>query len=311
MPTQLHRLFESLTTEASLDALVQEKREEDLYLEFKQKADTRNGDLDANDKKNFSKALSGFANADGGILIFGIGTKKGAEGVDRAASLKPIKDHIRFRGHLMDSLLNATQPVVDDVRIECIDADANSGYVKCLIPQSVKPPHRAILADHHYWRRVSTGNRRMEHYELEDVFGRRLRPALKLFVELKPRPEGDPHEELHFLLLNEGRGVARHVGLHCKLDVACKIRGVQGNGLKNVTSYNNGQPVVSYQDDISVIHSNGIYLAIGSATILREIKGVPLEVSVTWYSENMDTRRAEGTISPGNRYNLISESRVP
>lgn len=304
MPSALHRLFASLATEASLDALVQERREEDLYLEFKQKADRRNGDLSDNERRAFSKALSGFANADGGIVVFGIETAKGGEGVDRAASLKPITDHARFRGRLLDSILNATQPVVDDVRVETIDTDANSGYVKILVPQSVKPPHRAILAEHQYWRRISTGHRRMEHYELEDTFGRRLRPALRLFVELRPRPGDDPHEELHFFLLNEGRGVARHVGFLCKLDSSTTIQEAQGSGLQNVTHVNTGSPTISYTNDASVIHSNGIYLAAGHAIVLRQNKGSPLSIGVTWYSESMDTRRAEGTISPGNLYPL-------
>lgn len=304
MPSPLHRLYASLTTEASLDALIQERREEDLYLEFKQKVDSRNGDLSDGDKRAFSKTLSGFANADGGILIFGIETAKGVEGVDRAVSLKPITDHTRFRGRLLDSILNATQPVVDDVRVESIDVDANSGYVKILIPQSVKPPHRAVLAQHLYWRRVSTGHRQMEHYELEDTFGRRLRPALRVFVELRPRPEHDPHEELHFFLLNEGRGIARHVGFLCKLGPESKIQQTHGVGLQNVTSVNDGTPTISYTNDTSVIHSNGILLASGRATVLRENKGTPLAIAVTWYSEGMDTRRAEVIVSPGNRYSL-------
>src|SRR3990172_481244 len=198
MATLLDRLFESLLSEADLDAMVQDRREEDLHLEFKQKEDRRHGDLGDGDKKAFSKAMAGFANADGGVLVFGIETARSQDGVDRAVSLKPITDHHRFRSRLLDSILNTTQPVVDDVKVEAIDSTSSpgSGFVKCLIPQSVKPPHRAILADHHYWRRVSTGHRRMEHYELEDVFGRRLRPSLKLMLELRPRPDGDPHEEL-------------------------------------------------------------------------------------------------------------------
>ena len=302
MQTPLHRLYMSLTTEASLDALVQERREEDLYLEFKQKADRRNGDLSDGDKRAYSKALSGFANADGGILIFGIETAKGTEGIDRAVSLKPITDHIRFRGRLLDSILNTTQPVVDDVRVESIDSGPSAGYVKILIPQSFRPPHRAILAEHMYWRRVSTGHRRMEHYELEDTFGRRLRPALRVFVELRPRPEGDPHEELHFFLLNEGRGVARHVGFLCTLDQEAKIQ--QVHGLENATQINAGSPTISYTNDVSVIHSNGILLATGQATVLRESKGSPLAMSVRWYTEGMDTRRAEVTALPGVRHSL-------
>jgi hypothetical protein len=50
----------------------------------------------------------------------------------------------------------------------------------------------------------------MEHYELEDVFGRRLRPVLFLDFELHPRATDDPYEELRFYLSNEGRGLAKH-----------------------------------------------------------------------------------------------------
>jgi hypothetical protein len=283
--------------------MVRERREEDLHLEFKQKADRRHGDLDDGDRKAFSKAMAGFANADGGALVFGIETAKSQDGIDRAASLKPISDHHRFRAKLLDSILNTTQPVVDDVQIETINSTANSGFVKCLIPQSVKPPHRAILADQHYWLRVSTGHRRMEHYELEDVFGRRLRPSLKLMLELRPRPDGDPDEDLHFYLLNEGRGLAHHVGFLCNLaDV--QVKGTHGPGLQNASALNAGSPTVTYYDAHAVIHSNGIYFAAGHAILRREHKGTPLSVKATWYAENMDTRRADTVLTPGQRLQL-------
>jgi hypothetical protein len=52
-------------------------------------------------------------------------------------------------------------------------------------------PHRAMLADREYWRRTSNGFRRMKHYELEEVFERRLRPVLGFKVELRSRPDQD------------------------------------------------------------------------------------------------------------------------
>ena len=45
------------------------QQEEDLYLEFKT---TNTNDLShADDRKNLAKALSGFANSGGGLLIWG------------------------------------------------------------------------------------------------------------------------------------------------------------------------------------------------------------------------------------------------
>jgi hypothetical protein len=104
-----------------IQRFVDEKREEDLHLEFKQKKDSRNGAPDPEDKEKFSKCLSVFANFDGGVLIWGVKT-----------------DH--------------------------------------------RDQHMA--SDNKYYRRTSNASRQMEHYELEDMFGRRQRPGLKLRLAL-------------------------------------------------------------------------------------------------------------------------------
>src|SRR3989442_432609 len=118
MNPQLESFFEALKSEADVQRLVREKREEDLYLEFKEKADRRHGNLDPNDQRGFSKTVSGFANADGGVLVFGVATKKSRDHPDRASALKPITNAERLRAKLLDSILNTTQPPVDGVRIE-------------------------------------------------------------------------------------------------------------------------------------------------------------------------------------------------
>lgn len=302
MNSHLERLFSSLSTEAALEGLVHEGREEDLHLEFKQKSDRRNGDLSDPERRAFSKAISGFANADGGVLVFGIETSRNADGVDRAVSLKPIDGHSRFRAKLMDSVLNATQPVADDIQIECIEGANNTGYVKCLIPSSDKPPHRAILAEHQYWKRVSTGHRRMEHYELEDVFGRRLRPRLKLFIEQAPRDGSELFVDVTLYLLNEGRGVARHAGFLCRFGGDCSVQDCIGPGLSNISLLNGGAATVTYANDTSVIHANGIYLSTGKIVLTRENKAAPLFVAVSWYAQDTETRRAEGPIAAGSRH---------
>jgi hypothetical protein len=302
MAEHLSRLFSSLATEADLDSLCNLGREEDLYVEFKQKHDRRHGNLEDSDRKNFSKALAGFANADGGVLVFGIKTTKTTDGVDRATQLHAISDHTQFRARLLDSIFNTTQPVIDGIEIETIDSTEGSGYVKCLVPQSVRAPHRAVVADHQYWRRTATGHRRMDHYELEDLFGRRLRPSLSFFLELKSRPDDDPHEELHFLVLNEGRGLGRHLGFFVQ-PAEAKVEGVQGHGLRNATAVN-GCPTITYYDPHHVVHANGIYLFAGHAIIRRAAKGSPLVVMAAWYAEDAETKRASGTVVAGTRLKL-------
>jgi hypothetical protein len=84
MNQHLQALYDSLQSETTLQEIVRERREEDLYLEFKQKADRRTGDLMDSDRKAFSKALSGFANGDGGVL------EKGSEKESEKGSVLDI-----------------------------------------------------------------------------------------------------------------------------------------------------------------------------------------------------------------------------
>src|SRR5712672_2771780 len=137
---QVHDLisyFHSIKSESDFQKMITDGVKEDLYLEFKQKHDRRHANLEDDDKFNFSRALSGFANSDGGILIWGMETNRVD---DSAKKLKPISDVDGFIRSLKSGLINSVQPFVDNVLIEKVPTDASQqvGYVKCFIPQSDK-----------------------------------------------------------------------------------------------------------------------------------------------------------------------------
>src|SRR5690242_7666517 len=159
-------LFDSIADIAGVRQLIADRQQENLYLEFKTKKDRSRPDLDDSETRQFSRALSGFANSDGGVVVWGIKTDK----EDRASELKPISLVAEFEARLKKSLLNAVQPFVDGVQIDTILEDDGSmaGYVKVLIPRSEKTPHRALLAEREYYRRSTEGFYRMEHFDLED-----------------------------------------------------------------------------------------------------------------------------------------------
>ena len=71
--------FESLDVDA-INAFIRERQEEHLYLDFKL---ANQADLNRDDRKNLAKALSGFANSSGGIIIWGVeANDKNADGID-------------------------------------------------------------------------------------------------------------------------------------------------------------------------------------------------------------------------------------
>ncbi len=80
-----------------IERFIEESQEEHITLEFK----TVNHPIytDENredDKKNFSKVISGFANSSGGIVVWGIMAKQNSSGQDVAKAKKPIKELTKF-----------------------------------------------------------------------------------------------------------------------------------------------------------------------------------------------------------------------
>jgi hypothetical protein len=300
LANQLESFFDSLTAEAQLQQFVTDQREEDLHLEFKQKTDSSHANLEDGDRRGFSKTLAGFANADGGVLIFGVSTTHAADHPDRASALQSIASPDTFRAKLLDSVLNVTQPSVDGLRIEVVPAGVpGRGYVKCLVPPSDRPPHRAMHAGREYYRRTSNAHVKMEHYELEDVFGRRLRPALRIGLKLVPIDPPDGREELRFTFRNDGRGVAHHAGLVCFLGVAAGQLVATTGAISDASGINDGRPAVTYYNSQSVVHPNGLYSFLGAATLRRAAPGTPLHITVKCYAENMAARDATANLEPG------------
>src|SRR4051812_824302 len=80
-------VFNGLTLQM-IESFVDDAQEEHLSLEFK----TLGGPelKSGGDKKHLAEALSGFANSSGGVVVWGIGTKKGVSGNDTASSKAPI-----------------------------------------------------------------------------------------------------------------------------------------------------------------------------------------------------------------------------
>jgi|GEM_PF-5435964 len=285
---ELINSFQKIKTEDDLKNLIVEKTKEDLHLEFKTKHDSKTGVLDDSDKKNFSKSLSGFANSDGGILIWGVLTNKKDESAKKLVAICKVDDFIRS---LKSSLQNSVQPFVDDVLIEKITCKRfkSKGYVKCLIPRSEKTPHRAMLSNREYYKRSVEGFYRLEHFDLEDMFGRRQRPVLKMSVETKKHPGDDSKlKDLSFYFLNEGRAVAKYHGFWCRFDDNIEIKGVDIN-LKNISKFNDGKPTISFENSVGVIHPNGIQVHIGTLTYTKKNNRKKVVASIRFYCDGMAT----------------------
>jgi len=197
--------FESLN-KLKIEAFVADKREEDLQLEFKTVSSS--GMENRDDRKNFAKALSGFANSSGGLIVWGINARKNERKVDCAFEVKPIEDISLLYAKLNEFTGQFVSPIVDDVRHKKIKAAGTGGYAVTLIPESYASPHMAKGGEDRYYKRSGDSFRQMEHFDIEDMFGRRKKP--KLILQAYGKRLGSNTVGVILGLKNLGRGTAKY-----------------------------------------------------------------------------------------------------
>ncbi|MCW7464062.1 AlbA family DNA-binding domain-containing protein [Leptospira limi] len=258
---RLIQQFQSIDITA-IDRYVEEKEQENLFLDFKT---AKGGSLRSeDDKKNLSKALSGFANSAGGIIIWGVLAKKNDNNIDCATKCEPIQNISQFYSRLNELTGEFVQPLVEKVehKILILDHAQDTGFAVSLIPESLSPPHMAVI-DGRYYKRSGASFYPMEHFDLEDMFGRRRKANLSLAHKVM-KSSGDASKiniQIIIQIINTGKGVAEHVLLELKPMLPYSIY-VQGfgsynHGLKRLLrpQNNNGEIHFAATDGI-VIHPN-------------------------------------------------------
>jgi hypothetical protein len=194
---------------------VANREPESLHFDFKQKGDQAKHKLEDGDRTNIAKAISGFANGEGGVLVVGLGRINGKDrdDPDMVGSVKAIANVGRFVECLDREAPSLTDPPISGLDVAAVEdpRQAGSGIAAILVPASDAPPHRVLKGSNDYYIRIGTRTLPMTHQMLAEKFGRRPVPSLRL--RLKLDGEG-ANCCLRLSLRNEGRGVARQPAIH-------------------------------------------------------------------------------------------------
>lgn len=217
-------LFEQIVEkgEAAIDEFIDNRETESLFLDFKRSANDGAGKkLDANDRKNLAKAISGFGNSEGGIIVWGIDCREGEDYADVAQAKFPLEDAKKFESWIEGAISSCTIPQHTEVKNHSISsADNPQGYVITLIPKSNHAPHQVISSgrgQYHYYIRTGSNFSPTPHAVLSGMFGRRPEPSVFHMFGLSPpkyvSPGPPPRLELNLglQLSNGGRGIASDI----------------------------------------------------------------------------------------------------
>jgi len=205
---------------------------ERVHVDFKEKSDPRDPRLSKHDQKNLAKAVSGFANTSGGVLLWGM--------EDRTLAPRPIQQAPEFVRKLLDLAPEAADPRVPGIDGTCIESDSGAGgvgFALIYIPESTLPPHRVALSQEgikdRYFIRTGSSFVVAAHAQLADMFGRRPRPILSLNnrILFDGFVGGKPRVLVVLSIQNSGRGSAVSPFLAVKTEpYPISPYGIDGNG---------------------------------------------------------------------------------
>lgn len=213
----------------AIEQFIQERRSEELFLDFKRSADDGNlKNLHVNDLNNYGRAISGFGNSSGGVIVWGIDCSDLGDGSDVARGKRPIEDPKRFVSWLEKKTSGRTLPAHSEVIHHAIEIpNSTKGYVITLIPKSDFAPHQEINSKC-YLMRIGSNFEPVPHGILEGFFGRRIQAKIAhkfLVKSIKFKDHDNIKIQLGISLRNEGRGLAKYAFLNADI-ITCPTKTV-------------------------------------------------------------------------------------
>lgn len=233
----------------NIDAItefIESRESENLFMDFKRAANNGTDEKFHNDdRKNLAKAISGFANSEGGVIVWGIDCRKNANGADVAGDKFPIADVKKFISFIEGAISGCTLPPCIGIENFPIEVNAGSGFVATFIPKSPHAPHQ-VVKDFKYYMRAGSDFLPVPHGVLAGMFGKR--PGSKIFNLYNIAPAKINQNriikiEFGIVIHNAGPGIASDIflnvdthdspGINCNLSVSTKDtnwRGYQSFG---------------------------------------------------------------------------------
>jgi Putative DNA-binding domain len=229
MSSQAFELFKRL--EASpideINRMLKEQERETEYLEFKGGSRLNPKEI----KRYWSQALSGFANTEGGVLVWGVDARKTPSAdhpeveIEAACGLDYVAKPFELADTLDRKRLDATADPVGGVQIRAIDAAAGQGFVICYIPEGKHKPYRASLDEtQNYFHRVRDSFVVISHSFLRSLFFPQTGPSLNIEATITSGTDDattirdsigrecpTAFVRGHLMLQNSGTGSARNI----------------------------------------------------------------------------------------------------
>lgn len=245
-----------------------------------------------------AKFVASFANSEGGLLILGVKEKpekhKGVIVKVRPGAISPLPANVA-REMIENNLSAKIQYPIDELTILPLRSSPKSSKFVYLIdiPQSFRAPHR--VNELYYFQRYNFSTFEMKHYQIADLFGKRLTPNLEIGYERKKGLNEDRgHFTIEPIIFNRGRAAAKYTTCICEIvEGPYRIMQGQWDRCDNEKScrFSTGVDAVVYPD----IPTNTGYIEFAPLGVTREEQ---LILRFGLYAEGMVGKSITLSINP-------------
>ena len=162
-----------------------------------------------------AKAISGFGNALGGVLIFGV--------KDKDKSLSPFLGFKNFEVLTNEFVSRSTNPKHEDVKTFSFESktDISKGYVVVEIAKSQNRPLQVISNEfnHRYFYRSGESHNDIPHDVLIGMLGYKIPPELTYQLSVTDKQNDNENFEFEIILRNAGSTIIKDVWFNIDIGI--------------------------------------------------------------------------------------------
>lgn len=291
-------IFSSLSSWRQLQALVDNGEAEGLHLECKAPSQPR---LNRDMKVALGKAVSGFANTAGGVVLWGVATTRlSHSGLDVITQLEPIGNCRSFEKQVRSALPAVTTPSLLEFHTKVLtrrQADTR-GIVVALIPPSPDDPYISNLANVFYFRSADAFV--PAPYDLiKRLFAATESPDLQPhFTADLVSTEPDGTWKIPIVLANRASAAAEHVEVFVTIENASACSSIASPAMTDQSGVNPGLRAFAASPN-GVIH-RAMNFVVGELRVRMKVGSRPkrrLDLSIDTYASRMRARNVKFSLS--------------
>lgn len=291
MSDSARQFYASLAHYSDLDDLIKNGEAEGLYLECKAPTEPQ---LTRDMKSNFAKALSGFSNTAGGIIVWGISTTKHAHsGLDILTQIEPIGRCKYFASQIQKASFALTNPPVTTTETKTLlkKSTDTRGVVVTYIPKTLGDPIQSNTDNLFYFR--SGDEFPVVPYEmLKRLFAATQIPDLhSVFDDSRINPLKNQTWEIPIRIQNQSSAIADHVVVVVEIKNPSACQRIMSSDLRDASNVNPGKTL--FESALPSVVHRGLNSVAGTLRVQMKTGKRVLRLSITLYANRMRARKVD------------------